>query len=308
MENNKFLILRYTLHGDNIPSFMGRVVLDPCDPNARFIPQGFETQTIIPDIAQKPMIYHNHASIINGATNTTIAAKLTSYLDIHGSSTGQDSVSMKSRVVHRYQMKQKGPAFETLLKSPTPFATQLRQILDEGKYGKCYMVVGFLTAKDATWKTSAKNTTSIEAAGRVPIGELTGTSATVDVEARVGTANTQDLTSSTQLAGTEIFAVAYNEIKKKFTFDKSSSFLYRTEPILGREKRWKAGHFAMGSQEEDSEEEIEYNAEEQPASCNKAEQEDDLELKVDADWADEENMITLPAFPSIVEDSCSAAQ
>ncbi|MCJ1320245.1 hypothetical protein MMC15_005583 [Xylographa vitiligo] len=254
MKEDRFFVLPYSVHEKHIPSFMGRIVLRPLDPNYAFTPEHFGPQTIIPDILEDPIIYKSRADIINGASNNSIRAQLTRYFSIGGQQDKEHLVSMQSENVKRYQMTQIPSRFQQLMKD-SRMAAEVRAMMRMNKVRKIYMVVGFLTTTSTTYETNKADSRIAKARATAPIGEALGLPAELDValEGSMGRSVGRYTTGTVDVE--EIFAVAYDTVISRHFFDNKST------PIHGHELRVKGSHLALG--EDDSDQEIEDDSEDE---------------------------------------------
>ncbi len=246
-------MLPYSLHQKHIPSFMGRMVVDPLDPNKRYFPDITEPgpQNIIPGIAEDPIPYKSRADIIQSAQATSLKVILASYFKLCGESSAENSVTFQSDIVKRYQMTQNELRLKKLMEN-ADFSQGVTKLLEQ--YGKLYMVVGFLTTKATTWDMKAGKGRMATARAEIPLGEMTG----LPNMPSVALGGTYQQTAHAGMTGEveeeEIFAVAYDVLKKKRTLDWNSSMYVSSRPVLGAEKRVKGGFGALG--DDDSEPEV----------------------------------------------------
>ena len=258
MKGNRFFVLPYSLHEEHIPHLMGRVVIDPLDPLRRFAPDpehhGFNPEDIVPTILRDPVPYRSRHDVIRAASNITLQGSLASYFAAHVGRDRDHSVELEGDFVRRYQMINNTLVFRNLM-SDQRYSAQVEQLLTEAKKDEALLVTGFLTTKVTRWTTSAGREHGAGVNLEVPVDLLGGP---IDVNPTIDLSLSReaghDMTGQVEIE--EIFAVAYDVVRHKYSPDRKAKHWVATTTVLGDEKRTKASHLAFG--EEDSDEEIEY--------------------------------------------------
>lgn len=256
MRKDRFHVLPYSIHQKHIESFMGRIVVDHLDPNRRYYPDIKEPspQSIIPDIQEDPIPYRSRADVIRSARTTTLQAILASYFKLCGENSTHGSVAFQSEVVKRYQMTQNEPRFKELMANAN-FAKGVTALMNE--YGKVYMIVGFLTTKATKWDTEAGESRLATARAKLPLNEITGMPNAPSVGLDTSYKQTDQRQMTGEVEEEEIFAVAYDFVKKKHTLGWNPSMYVSSRPVLGSEKRAKGGFISLGDDDSDQEVECE---------------------------------------------------
>ena len=258
---DRFFVLPYTLHGKHIPNLMGRVVVDPLDPLKRYIPDSskLNPQDIIPDILEESIAYRSCVEVVEAASSNLLKARLTSYFGLTDDHSANSSVALRSELVQRYQMTQIAPKFKKLMVN-TDFAQEIVELLRESKRNEVFMIVGFLTTKGSQWDIEAGGSRRRAGNATVPIGEVSGTSSTFDVT--IEGSHTSSAHRRTNVLADdnleEVFGIAYNVVKKQYSFNRKAQNFVSSRPVLGDEKRSKGGHLTMALRDAlgDSDEEI----------------------------------------------------
>jgi hypothetical protein len=137
--------------------------------------------------------------------------------------------------------------------------------LEEGKRGEALMVVGFYTAERARWATSRTRGREHGVDVQVPVGAVVGLPVGVDPGVGASLGSTVEHEMESEVDGEEIFAIAYDVVKKKHSLDRTAKRWVSSTPVLGDEKRVQAGHLGMGK---DSDDELEYESEPESDSGN----------------------------------------
>jgi hypothetical protein len=262
MKGKRFFVLPYSLHGDHVPHLMGRVVLDPFDPLRRFAPDpdrpgGFNPEDIVPNVLREPVTYHSRSEVVRAASGGKLRAGLISYLGLETSDLNSKSVEFQGELVKRYQMINNPLVFRNFMEDAR-YKKQIEELLLESK-GEVLMVVGFLTTKTTRWVASETKECGVGATAQVSAGAIAGLPIDIDPAVDVSLASSTHHGTSSRVEIEEVFAMAYDVIMNKHSFDRSAKGWISSTPDLGNEKRVQAGHLAMGG--DDSDEELEYHPE-----------------------------------------------
>ncbi|POR32668.1 Uncharacterized protein TPAR_07088 [Tolypocladium paradoxum] len=265
MKTKRFFVLPYSIHGEHIPHLMGRIVLDPLNPLRRFIPDpdevdGFSPEDVVPGLHRDPVSYQDRTELVRAASGAKLRARLSDYLGLETGTSASSSVELRAATVRRYEMVNHAGVFRKFMQHAA-FRALIEGLLDESKHGEALMVVGFYTAESSRWAASQTTGREHRADVRVPVGALAGAAvAGVDpgLEASVSSSVRHRMAGKGE--GEEVFAVAYDVVKKKHALDRTAKRWVSSTPVLGDEKRVQAGHLAMG---EASDDEFEYESDEE---------------------------------------------
>ena len=266
MKTKRFYVLPYSIHGEHIPHLMGRIVLDPLNPLRRFIPdpeevEGFNPEDVVPGIQRAPVSYEDRSELIRAASGAKLRARLSDYLGLETGTSASSSVELRAAKVRRYEMVNHAGVFRRFMER-ADFRTLIEGLLDESKHGEALMVVGFYTAEKSRWAASQTAGREHGANVEVTVGALVA-GAPIGMDPGVGI--TVNSSVGHRMAGKgdgeEIFAVAYDVVKRKHALDRNAKRWVSSTPVLGDEKRVQAGHLAMGDEASDGE--LEYESDEE---------------------------------------------
>ncbi len=264
MKNKRFFVLPYSLPSEHIPHLMGRIVLDPLNPLRRFIPDpdddtagAFNPEDIVPTLRREPFVYQNCTEVVRAGSGVRLRARLSDFLGIEAGASTSDSAELRAAVVRRYEMVNHGSVFRRFM-AHDAFRALIEGILDEGKGGEALMVVGFYTAERTRWVTSRTSGREHGVDVQVPVGAFVGVPVGVDPGIGVSVGAEAEHGMTGEVEAEEIFAIAYDVVKKKHSLDRAARRWVSSTPVLGDEKRVQAGHLAMG---QDSDDELEYESE-----------------------------------------------
>ncbi len=264
MQNKRFFVLPYSLPSEHIPHLMGRIVLDPLNPLRSFIPDpdddaagGFNPEDIVPTLRREPFVYHDCTEVVRAGTNTRLRARLSDFLGLEAGASTSDSAELRASVVRRYNMVNHVSVFRRFM-AHDAFRGLIEGILDAGKGGEALMIVGFYTAQRTRWVRSRRSGREHGVDVQVPVGAFVGVPVSVDPGIGVSVAAEAEHAMTREVEAEEIFAIAYDVVKKKHSLDRTAKRWVSSTPVLGDEKRVQAGHLAMGRGSED---ELEYESE-----------------------------------------------
>lgn len=268
MAERKYFILDETIDASEIDSFMCRVVETKSQPLARFAPRPLTTEEpsrntneIIFDILPKPLSSVNRKETIQVFREKGISGQLSALLGFDIMRGSSETRQLESELVKQYTLSNPEQYFETLMHNQH-YAQDVRALLETTKSHRAYLVTGFLTAVRATW-TIESGTNTVNSLGvniplsiciNVPVPELLDFSFQPRISS--GAQHSRELSSDRQ----KNFAVSYSVVKLKHQDVPLPGFGTKA-PVLGRPKRAKAYHLAMG-REDDSSEEVESDSDE----------------------------------------------
>ncbi len=264
MKDKRFFVLPYSLPSSHIPHLLGRIVLDPVNPLRCFIPVpddeaagGFNPEDVVPTLRREPFVYHDCTEVVRAGTNTRLRARLSDFLGLEAGASTSNSAELRAAVVRRYEMVSHDTVFRRFM-AHDKFRGLIEGILEDGKGGEALMVVGFYTAERARWVTSRTSGREHGVDVQVPVGAIVGIPVGVDPGIGVSVGAEAEHSMIREVQGEEIFAIAYDVVKKKHSLDRTAKRWVSSTPVLGDEKRVQAGHLVMG---QGGEEELEYESE-----------------------------------------------
>lgn len=270
MAHRRFFILDETIDAREIDDFMCRVVETKSQPLGKYAPcrpltpgqPSHNTNDIIPGILPPPVLSNNRKDTIQIFREKGISGQLSSFLGFDFTRGSSETRRLESELVKQYTLPNPEEYFETLMKN-RHYAQDVRALLETTKSHRAYLVTGFLTAVRATWTIESKtNTTNslevnipLSASLNVPVPGLLD----FNTKPRMSSSaqHNRELSSDKE----EIFAVSYSIVHLKHQGVSLPGFGIQT-PVLGRPKRVKAYHLAMGH-DDDSSEELELESDEE---------------------------------------------
>ncbi|PNY25107.1 Uncharacterized protein TCAP_04951 [Tolypocladium capitatum] len=250
MKTKRFFVLPYSVHAEHIPHLMGRIVLDPLNPLRRFIPDpdeadGFSPEDVVPSLRRDPVSYQDRTELVRAASGAKLRARLSDYLGLETGTSASSCVELRAAEVRRYEMANHAAVFRRFLQHAA-FRALIEGLLDESKHGEALMVVGFYTAARSRWSTAQATGWEHGADARVPVAALAGIPvAGADPGVAASASSSVEHRMAGRGQGEEVFAVAYDVVKKKHALDRTARRWLSSTPVLGDEKRVQAGHLAM---------------------------------------------------------------
>jgi hypothetical protein len=267
---DRYFLLDETISAKEINRMMCRVVVDKLLPLHHFAPSeplfteepSHHTNDIIPTILPEPYISTSRQDFVTNVQRSDIASTLITYLGLNLSHVDQQSVSLQRESVKRYTLANPAQYFDRLISNEL-YARDVVNLLQKAR-GKGFLVVGFLTVTGAVWKRTKAQEHSTGARVSVPIGDITGipgigTQAGLDVGLSIGNEHGTRAQCTMHVAGEEIFAIAYCEVKLKREFSRNAPHLIKKTLAFGQAKRTKGHHLTFG----DDESEVEPNSDEE---------------------------------------------
>ena len=221
---------------------MCRVVAGPLNPARKFIPNPDEPNPlvlsdILPNLLPDPIPVESTASM-NSANNATLKARLQQLFSYSSESFVNQSLELTAEI-QRYTLTQNEWKFRKLLENDR-FAREVTQLVrDNG--GKAYIVSGFMTCKESTWKRSSGDGSSH--AGQAKFGGVDVNA--INVEASKGTEG--------EIKEELVFAIAYDVIGTEWYFEWNATYFpkVKSKVVLKSELRADWNQLSMGNEEED---------------------------------------------------------
>ena len=275
----RHFVLDEPIAESNAGKLIGRVVLDIASPLQAFAPReaveetssGRNPQDIIPNLLPSPLLSTKRKDFIQNNISGEARTGLTEFFGFNVARTDEEKLTLESKVVKRYSLEQTRDAVGRLMKDDA-YNTEVRAFLKEHGVRKAYFVVGFITTEGSVWTRERTRGHSAGIKGQVPLstialGPIPGPDLNVKLSASDKNVRGQKFSSKEPL----IFAVAYDVVKVKRSFDKSVPGYFRDDVVLGPAKYAKAKHLAMGRDEDEV-------IEEEEDSEDETMQEDEIEL------------------------------
>jgi hypothetical protein len=272
---------------------IGRVVLDITSPLRAFAPRepvegtsiGRNPQDIIENILPSPLLSTDRKDFIKNNVSGEVRTDLTDFFGFSFARSEEEKLTLESKLVKRYSLEQTKDVFETLMTDP-PYSSEVRKFFKEHRVRKAYFVVGFITTEGSVWTRERERGHSASIKAQLPPSAVAmvpvpGINPSVQLSGGEHNTRGQSFSSEDSL----IFAVAYDVIKLKKTFDKTAPGYFRDDLKFGPAKYAKARHLAMEGDDEEIIEEEEEEEEEKGALEDCIEPDGGLDLEdVDAWW------------------------
>lgn len=209
----KFFILDHTLTDEHIPSFLLRVVDDKYDPLASYAPEELIANELLPDLLPKPSINTNRKDCLETVGEAKARITLAKLFHLEADRKHEDRTATESKEVKRYSIDNAVLRFIELMED-LRYADEVRGLLEWKRSRRAYLVVGFMTATDATWSTGGDDSGSTGGGVSVaPDAAFQRASAGLEVTADTGISSSANRGSEWVAPGEEIFAVSYMEVK-----------------------------------------------------------------------------------------------
>jgi hypothetical protein len=270
--SRRYFVLDEGCASSEIPKMMCRVVADKQLPLFRFAPVELpavagdaaerprlphNTNDIIPLILPDPSLTTNRKDFVASLPNSTLRLSLGSLLGFDLELESEQRVQLETAAVKRYSLNNPSVVFQSLMKNED-YAKDVRALLEESKWGKAWLVVGFLVTAGATWNKTGTKRSKAGVSLTAPLTEAFGMPSLPGLEVDPGVVLEKGIASesgsATVTPDEEIFAVAYAEVKIKYYINtKSGLGLGRTEKV-GPPKKAKANHLAFGSDSDSGDE------------------------------------------------------
>jgi len=261
MAERRFFILDDTIPATEIESFMCRVVAVKNLPLAKCVPfpplspgePSHNTHDIIPSILPTPSLSTSRKEFLKIVHEREIIFGLRALFGLDFARTKEESRSLESQLVKRYTLSNPERYFQRLMQNEH-YASDVRTLLNGNKLYHAYLVTGFLTTTGAVWKIEAgsKKTDGFDVVA--PISDLANNPVPSRLDINVNPKITTAIHQRREMcvAEEEIFAVSYSIVKLSYGFNRSAFSITKT-PVVGRPKRAKAHHLAMGDDDDSDE-------------------------------------------------------
>jgi hypothetical protein len=224
----------------------------PCRPLTPGQPS-HNTNEIIPGILPQPLLSVNRKETIQIFREKGISGQLSAPLGFDIMRGSSETRQLESELVKQYTLPNPERHFETLMQNQH-YVQDVRALLETTKSHRAYSVTDFLTALRATWTIESGTNTANSLGVNIPLSTLVS----VPVPGLLDFSFQPRISSSAQQSRElssgreEIFAVSYSVVKLKHQDVPFPGFGTKA-PVLGRPKRAKAYHLAMGHDDGSSE-------------------------------------------------------
>jgi hypothetical protein len=248
--HRRYFLLDEPCPASEVPRMMCRVVTDKYLPLFEFAPLDpltladkslkpeppHNASDIIPGIFPKPSKTMNRKDFTSAIRDRSLQAAIST---VFGLDVGleKEQAKLEAKEVRRYVISNPGQVFKILMTNAL-YARDVRNLLKETSFGKAYLVVGFLTTSGALWSRTGSHRRKVGGTLTVPPTAVAGALPRIMGLEQVS-------------PDEEIFAVAYAEVKLKFSLDGAK---IKRKTVLGPAKRAKAGHLAFSRDDSDDSE------------------------------------------------------
>jgi hypothetical protein len=263
MVHRRYFLLQESVPATEVGNFLCRVVVSKTLPLARFAPfslpgtPAYNSNDIIPSILPEAFLSTIDEQSLSTVRERRISLQLSALLGLSATRSETETRTLKSRCLRRYSLPNPDVYFQELMRNES-YARDVRALLDETWPRHAYLVTGFLTATDSSWSAKTNQGTTRGFNITIPISEIVSTPLPVPGLADVGIApewsTSTEQSSQTRVSGEEIFAVSYSVVKLSYKFTRSGGFV-TSFAAVGRPKRAKAHHLALGHDEYDESDE-----------------------------------------------------
>jgi hypothetical protein len=272
---------------------LARVTLDIKDPLRAFAPReaaegtstGRNPQDIIPNLMPTPLLSTNRKDLIQKKVSSEGRTGLADFFGFNIARTDEEKLALESEIVKRYSLDQTKDVFDRLMKDPL-YNSEVRKFLKDHGVRKAFFVVGFITTEGSVWARDRTREHSASIKGQVPLSSVTATPIPgPDLSMKLSTSDNNSHEQKFSFKGPLIFAVAYDVVKLKRTFDKAVPGYFRDDVVLGPAKYAKAKHLTMRPDEDEMIEEEEEDLDEDAGRDDDVEFGGDLDLEdIDFEW------------------------
>lgn len=269
-QERRFFVLREPFTANEADDLLGRLVVSKTSPLDKFAPfsdpsrPAHKTNDIIPSILPKPEISTGCDQTITVARERGFTVQLSALLSIDLSRSKGETRRLESELVKKYTLQNPQACFQQFMQDDD-YAQDARDLLASTSTGRVYLVTGFITTSEATWtiENTASNGNGFKAA--IPIGEAAGLPIPgFDVGFGVNGSNSNTSSHTRHVSEEQIFAISYSVVELSTRFKLLSKSTAPT-PVVGRPKRAKAYHLAMGNESDGDDEELEWCSDDEEA-------------------------------------------
>ena len=258
MKQAKFFLLQDPISATEAESFLCRLVTSKTAPLDRFVPFSLpgapsrNTNEIVTAIPPKPEEYTISNGVLTSSRELQLSLQFSTVIGGNLSLGGGRTRKLDTGTMKRYTISNPEVYFRELMNDES-YAGGARKLLQKAWPSHCYLVTGFLTVKGSEWMIEETSSLSQGANATIPVAKTVAPGHLGDVS--VGLSGSSGSQRSYQLSttGEQIFAASYSTARLSYKVGPSFLSITRT-PEIGRPKRAKAHHLAMGA--DDDEEEI----------------------------------------------------
>ena len=257
MKQAKFFLVQHPFSATEAESFLCRVVTSKTAPLESFVPFSLpgepsrNTNDIIPAILPKPEEYTIQNGVLTSSRELQLSLQFSTVISGNLSLGGGRIRRLETGSMKKYTISNPEEYFRELMNDEN-YSQGVQKLLQKAWPSHCYLVTGFLTVKGTEWTIEETSSLSQSANARIPVADAAQLAAPSHLgDVNIGLSGSTGSQRSYQLSTTEeqIFAVSYSIARLSYRVGPSFLSIIRT-PEIGRPKRAKAHHLAMGVDEE----------------------------------------------------------
>jgi hypothetical protein len=262
----RYFILEELLPASEIKGLLGRVVVDkllPMHSYAPFPSPGNEEAPhnptdIILDLLPEPMVWTDRKEFFTHTSDWKIRAGLADFLGVENIHENKTGISLESEEFKCYSLSNTSRKFNILMKNEQ-YAQDVRDLFMDSGRSHAYFIVGFLTAKGATWNELTSKSHKTELNVTVPVLESVGSPLAGIGDPKIAPGFKTSLTHGRTMKIEEerIIAVAYDIIKTSYKFGMSTKKFVETVIINAGRAQPSSGHMAFSNDDDDDDDDEE---------------------------------------------------
>jgi hypothetical protein len=257
----RHFVLDEPLAESSASKLLGRIVLDITSPLRAFAPREAVRNPlhIIPNLLPTPLLSTDRKDFIQNNISNSARSGLTEFFGFNIARTDEEKLTLESQVVKRYSLEQTKDAFATLMEDEV-YSGEVRRFLKENGVRKAFFVVGFITTEGSVWTRERRRGHEAGIKGELPVSiavlaSIPGADLSLQISNSDKNVREQKFESKEPL----VFAVAYDVVRLKRSFDKSVPGYFRDDVVLGPAKHAKSKHLTMVPDDEEIIEEEDEN-------------------------------------------------
>ncbi|TKA81490.1 hypothetical protein B0A49_00542 [Cryomyces minteri] len=237
---------------------MGRVVVDKLLPLQKYAPfkstsPPHNPEDIVPDILPKPSISTNRKEVLSVANDQGLGLALGSLFGVNFARSNEERVQLESQEVKQYTLDGPDDVFDLLMENDL-YAADVQKLLTTTKKRHAYLVTGFLTTSGTLWTRTKGHSRTQEFNVAFPVSQIAGSgllpSELTDPSFEPSRTMKTEQHTEMHVVDEEIFAVSYNLVKVKYSFNKDAPHFTKKTPAVGPPKRANIRQLALGEDDE----------------------------------------------------------
>ena len=231
---------------------LGRVVLDITCPLRAFAPREATCSPldIIPNLLPTPLISSNQKDFLQTQISHSARSELADFFGFNIARSTEEKLTLESQVVKRYSLRQVRDVFRRLM-SDDGYSEGVREFLREHGRKKGYLVTGFVTTEGSVWTRGRKRGREAGLKGELPLSAAVAVPIPgVDLGVKVSTSDNNVRGQKFESKEPLVFAVAYDVVILKRSFDKAVPGYFKDEVVQGPAKHANPKYLMMREDDE----------------------------------------------------------